>query len=319
MFYVTRVVMLVRQSHGDSSTTIIGSRLAFTLIEMLVVISIVGMLMSLLLPAVQQARESGRRTTCANHLKQIGLAMLSHESALGVLPSNGGWDGQQQIKSASGAMVEITTTDLSLGQTFTWGVGDPRLGPRTQTGSWAFAILPYLEKRDIYNQRAWTIPVSMYVCPTRRPLEAYAVASGDAYGSYNGAGWTWGKIDYAGNAMVVQNRPRCWAMAEFFDGTSHTVLAGEKAFDPGVQTDMSWYWDEPFFLGGSAGTAREGMVILPDGYGISFKGNWGSRHPGGAQFLFADGGVRLVPFSTPWTRMLAFVTPQGEELVSDLD
>ena len=70
-----------------ASRAVRHARSAFTLIEMLVVISIVGMLMSLLLPAVQQARESGRRTTCANHLKQIGLAMLNHESALGVLPS----------------------------------------------------------------------------------------------------------------------------------------------------------------------------------------------------------------------------------------
>ena len=291
-------------------------RPALTLLEVLVVVSIIGMLMSLLLPAVQHARENSRRTMCANHLKQIGLALLNHQSELGVLPSNGGWDGKQKIKSTSGAMVKITTTDLGLQKTLTWGVGDPRLGPRKQTGSWAYAILPYLEKRDVYDRRAWTVPVGVYICPTRRRVESYGVSAGDAYGLYNGAGWTWGKIDYAANAMAVENRPRCWTMAEFFDGTSQTILAGEKSFNPRVQNEWRWYWDEPFFVGGSGGTARTGAEILPDG-ARNFKRNWGSHHPTGAQFIFAYGSVRLLRFDTPHKLVRAYITPQRGDLASD--
>ncbi|HQU44264.1 MAG: hypothetical protein B7Z73_08885 [Planctomycetia bacterium 21-64-5] len=296
-----------------------GGRRGFTLIELLVVISIIGMLMSLLLPAVQQSRESARRATCANHLKQIGLAILNHETAHRVLPSNGGWDGKQEIKSVGGTLFTPFTTDFTVNKTFKWGVGDPTLGPFTQTGSWGYGILRYLERRDVQEGlQGWTVPVSMYVCPTRRALAAESVLPQDGYGKYDGGGWKWGKTDYAANAMIVQKRPRCWQVAEIRDGTSQTVLAGEKAFDAGIENDWSWYWDEPFFLGGSAGTTRQGVEILPDGCGLRLKSNWGAAHPTGAHFLFVDGSVRFLPFALPWTRMLAFVTPRGQEAMGDL-
>lgn len=287
--------------------------------ELLVVVSLIGMLMSLLLPAVQQSRESARRISCANHLKQIGLALSNLENAHRVLPSNGGWDGQQQIKSVSGTLFTPFTTDFTLNKTFKWGVGDPERGPRTQTGSWAYCILPYLERRDIVGGKtAWTVPVSTYVCPSRRRLEAYGVSPQDGYGKYDGGGWTWGKIDYAANAMIVASTDHLWQVAEIVDGTSQTVLAGEKAFDAAMEGDWSWYWDEPFFLGGSGGTARGGPRILPDGSGAAFKGNWGSPHPAGAQFVFVDGSVRLLPYELPWSRLLAYLTPKGREAQDDL-
>lgn len=289
-------------------------RCGLTLLELLVAVSIIGMLMSLLLPAVQQSRENGRRVTCANHLKQVGLAMANLENAHTVLPSNGGWDGKQRIKDIQGNLIEVSTQSFITGKTYVWGVGDPQLGPRTQTGSWAYAILPYLERNDIFNSRAWTTSVSLYGCPSRRPAVCEAVAAQDAYGKYQGGGWSWCKIDYAANGLVVENRPHCFPMAAFFDGTSHTVLIAEKAFDPTVQTDMTWCWDEPFFLGGSGGTMRNGYRLWPDGRGISFKGNWGAAHPSGAQAAFADGSVRLLPFRLDWTQVRALLTPKGEEI-----
>ena len=134
----------------------------------------------------------------------------------------------------------------------------------------------------------------------------------------SGGGWTWGKIDYAANGMLVENRPKCFPMAGIFDGASNTLLVAEKAFDPCVQSDSTWCWDEPFFVGGSGGSARDGFQILSDRCGIKFKGNWGSRHPAGAQAAFADGSVRLLSFDLHWTRVKAFVTPRGEEALADL-
>ncbi|MEX2317298.1 MAG: DUF1559 domain-containing protein [Pirellulales bacterium] len=131
-------------------------RLGVTLIELLIVIAIIGVLVQLMLPAVQSAREAARRTACQNNLHQIGLAAVAHESALKYLPTAGwGW---------------------------AW-IGDPDRGPgKTQPGSWAYQLLPYMEQRDVYEiglgltgdaktdalTRLAATPVALFYCPTRR-------------------------------------------------------------------------------------------------------------------------------------------------------
>src|SRR5205823_4807078 len=140
------------------------------------------------------------------------------------------------------------TLDYTLNETYRWGVGDPRLSARDQTGSWAFSILPYVEQEATFRQRAWSGGVvGLYVCPARRPAVALPVVAGDAYGQYGGGGWTWGKTDYAVNLFAFDNRPVCRPMSGFPDGLSNTILVGEKAFNPEVEQPQSWYWDEPFF------------------------------------------------------------------------
>ena len=139
-------------------------RRGFTLVELLVVIAIIGILMSLLLPAVQAARESARLMQCKNNLKQIGVASLAHESAYGTFPY-GGWG-------------------------FLW-MGDPDQGAGPQQpGGWIYAVMPFIEentiariggglpwadkKRELAKQIAHPVPA--FNCPTRRPaapLEAY--------------------------------------------------------------------------------------------------------------------------------------------------
>ncbi len=161
--------MLVRSSYEPPA------RRGFTLVELLVVIAIIGILIALLLPAVQAVRESARKAQCKNNLRQIAVAFLHHESAQGFLPTSG------------------------------WGrdwVGDPDGGfGSTQPGGWAYSILPYMEQGDLYQSANRLADVSAYgdldpgndptrllstalvatlvsqfSCPSKRPLQLYPIA-----------------------------------------------------------------------------------------------------------------------------------------------
>lgn len=292
---------------------------AFTVIELLVTIVLIGIVVSLLLPAIQQAREMARRMQCSNHLKQVGLGLHQHHDVHGVLPNNGGWIAGETILSASGAAITPATTDLALGTTFNWGVGDPSKPPQRQTGSWLYSILPFVEQQSMYDGRKWEEPVAIFVCPSRRDAVSVEVTTADTFGAYVGGGWKWGKTDYAANVRVIPglagdtgNRsPK--RFANITDGLSNTLLVGEKAIDLDIFAPNSWYWDEPFFLGGSAATARKGVALMRDKRGNDFKGNWGAPHPGGTQFLMCDGSVRVVSYETRWMVITAVLTPDGGE------
>ncbi len=139
-------------------------RAGFTLVELLVVIAIIGVLVALLLPAVQAAREAARRAQCSNQLRQVALGWQLHHDSHQFYPS-AGWG-------------------------YAW-IGDPDRGVgKNQPGSWAYSILPYIEARNIHQlgagasgtaecdaltQLAQT-PISTFYCPSRRPAAAYANA-----------------------------------------------------------------------------------------------------------------------------------------------
>jgi prepilin-type N-terminal cleavage/methylation domain-containing protein len=294
------------------------SRRAFTLIELLVVIAIIGVLIGLLLPAVHKVRARAAELRCMNQLKQIGLAMHQFHDNYKMFPSNGGWDGVQKIPSASGPLFTPQTHDYTTGGTYQWGVGDPKRLPREQTGSWAYAILPYIEQEWVYKQQAWTSSVETYICPSRRQPISQPVVDDDGYGKFWGGGWTWGKVDYAVNLFAFDSRPKCPRMIDFIDGLSSTVLIGEKAFNPEVEKPNSWYWDEPFFIGGSKGTSRGGLALLKDGPDLDwhYKENWGSPHTGVVLFLFGDGSVRGIEREIDELVFAAALTPDGREEVS---
>jgi prepilin-type N-terminal cleavage/methylation domain-containing protein/prepilin-type processing-associated H-X9-DG protein len=288
----------------------------FTLLELLVVIAIIGILVGLTVAGVQKARGAANRTRCLNNLRQVGLALTQHHDVYQLFPSNGGWDGKQTIPSVNGTPVTIST-NTGGSPVYYWGVGQPGLGPKAQTGSWGYAILPFLEQTAMYQERAWTLPLPLYNCAARRSAMALPVPAADEYSTYEGGGWRWGLTDYASNDAVMPNRPNCLRISEIIDGTSNTILVGEKAMDPKNYMTGTWTADEPFFSGGSAGTKRWQPLIVRDAPEISFLGSWGAPHEGGAFFLFVDGSVRLLAFSTPATVVGALLTPDGNEVLPD--
>jgi hypothetical protein len=261
-----------------------------------------------------RAREAAGRLSCSNNLRQIGLAMHQHHDSHGVFPNNGGWDGKQQIQAVGGSWVDVTTWDRALPSPWHWGVGDPTRTPREQTGSWAYAILPFVEQQTMYQQRAWTYAVAVYACPSRRPAVPQPAVD-DQWAAYEGGGWLWGKTDYAANARLVPPRTLCRRTADVTDGTSATIMLGEKALDMNNYLTGSWYWDEPFFLGGSDSTSRKGLTLIRDAPGIALQAreNWGSPHPAGCQFVFVDGSVHLISYTLPVRQFLALLTiDQGD-------
>ncbi|MGN1273487.1 MAG: DUF1559 domain-containing protein [Thermoguttaceae bacterium] len=219
-------------------------RKGFTLVELLVVIAIIGMLVGLLLPAVQQAREAARRMQCGNNLKQLGLACMNHESSNQKFPS-GGWSSSF--------------------------CGDPDRGfGKGQSGNWAYSLLPYLEQNALHqlgsngsntsitkkaSAERMSTAINAFICPSRRTAKLFTVS-----GTYNDSNFsaTQGcKGDYAAcygtttmnatnNATSYPNKvsqikntgnPQPTGiifdvsetkMGEIRDGTTNTYLIGEK-------------------------------------------------------------------------------------------
>jgi prepilin-type processing-associated H-X9-DG protein len=141
----------------------------------------------------------------------------------------------------------------------------------------------------------------------------------DSLGYYQGGGWAWGHIDYGGNSRLFPDRPNCRNLRYITDGTSNTILVAEKAMDADLYQTGTWFWDEPFFVGGSGGTARWGSKLVRDGPGIALetRANWGSAHNAGVHLLMADGSVRPIRHGTPDDVMMKLLTPQGRDPVPD--
>jgi prepilin-type processing-associated H-X9-DG protein len=286
------------------------------LIEVLVVIGIISILVGLLLAAVQNVRQAASRSTCLNNLRNIGLALHNFESNYQVFPSNGGWDGQETVISTRGIAVILTVVEGVNPPYATHhdGIGFPNLSPADQTGAWSYSILPFIEQQAVFQDRDWGVGLKLYMCPARRNANPQVCPDEDEYGFYLTGGWAWGKIDYAANWLVMQNRPDCMPISAITDGLTQTVIIGEKAMAPKNYTSGTWYWDEPYFTGGTGGTARDGTLILRDGNDIVFQHNWGSPHSNGCNFMFGDGSVRPLRFETTQVIVAALMSPAGNEV-----
>ncbi len=193
-------------------------RAGFTLIELLVVIAIIGVLIALLLPAVQAAREAARRMQCTNNLKQMGLALHNYESSVGSLPPT----------------LCITGTTSTV--TWTNGFGaHPRIMPYAEQGPLFNAINFDLDMATVYNTTVRVQVINMLICPSENK-PSYRETSGGKlaisnYGYVVGDWFVWGGLgsSVAGRSAFGPNLSR--RLADFTDGLSNTLWASEgKAF-----------------------------------------------------------------------------------------
>lgn len=312
-------------------------RHGFTLIELLVVIAIIAVLVALLLPAVQQARDAARRTQSVNNLKQIGLAMHMFHDTYGFFPNNGG-DGNYGSPTAQSHNPGVATFGAGWSGPYYWGYASPQDNPRYQHGSYAYAILPYLEQKAVFDIVKPDLGIPALTMPSRRDATPRSVPKTDPIYP----GWTyivpatvpnsWARTDYAANDQVIlpaygSNWGRTLGTRDITDGTSQTILVGEKALDREAVQSGSWYWDEPIVIGGAGGSARCGDSIYTDGAlrelvgGGSYPGcgggNWGSPHPGTARFLLADGSVRSISANIDRNTFRQILKPQDGEVTGE--
>jgi prepilin-type N-terminal cleavage/methylation domain-containing protein/prepilin-type processing-associated H-X9-DG protein len=318
----------------------------FTLVELLVVIAIIGMLTSLLLPAVQAAREAARRTQCSNNLKQIGLALHNYHNVHRAFPA---------------------------GYVSAQGPG----GPADDTGpgwGWATAILPHLEAGNLYTQlqlnkgithvdnaamRTFRLPV--YLCPTDGGEATFTVnVLNDSSTDYstplkdaNGNPVSVGRSNYVGMfgqpeitpdpGLVSTDPDRSVAHRGMFcrnaavriddvrDGTSNTIMVGERSSNlayatwtgavtggqvPPKSPNPNNYDPEgaPVLILGHAGDAADVPPHTPNSAANHVDDFW-SYHPQGANFLFVDGAVRQINDSVSPQVWWALSTRRGGEAV----
>lgn len=276
-----------------------------TLVELLIVIAIIGVLIALLLPAVQMARESARKQACGNNLKQLGLALQNYVAAKKVYPA--------------GYVSKLRPNGDDAGPGWAWGV----------------ELLPYLEQQALYGQVDFDAPVEslaaervrmrslpVFICPSDHQFQAVIDVKMNAYFK---SVCQMAAANYVASAGAV--RPTCIVCRDHFDGvfgrnrqtkpeelldgSSNTLALGERA----AQWSNAVMWgvvagsrlfdnQHPGEFAGGPGfvlgtTFKDGFNICESeendrNASISYAEGFGSQHPGGAYFAFCDGGTRFV-------------------------
>lgn len=297
----------------------------FSLVELLVGLAVVALMLQIMLPAIQMAREAARRVQCQNQLRQVALAVLQHEAAVRRFPC-GGWDW--------------------------WWVGDPDRGNDVrQPGGWVFNVLDYMEQHELRRAgqglhgpaRASAIrnrcetPISLFYCPSRRPSQAYpqrtdvtqpstntvpdlpprraarsdyAINAGSAGGTnypsflppprslqqVDHGHFRWPKTGYFNGICYLRSRV---AAKHVTDGLSRTYLVGEKYLHwAHYATGMDEGDNENLYTGFNNDIFRSGAVMpMRDDRGELVHQNFGSAHSSGFHMTMADGSLRHISFS----------------------
>jgi len=251
-----------------------------TLVEVLVVIAIIGMLVALLLPAVQRAREAARRVGCQNNLRQLGLALHEYHDA--------------HRKFPPGSINEWSWTARLL----------PRLEQNNLYGQFDFGTEPF----EAPNSDKLAVVLPVLICPSdpysdeihvAESLDGIQFAHTNYLGSLDGA-WSKGIFGFKRGIRV----------ADVTDGTSQTLAVGERGVvSDGDDTYGWWTW--------GSGTTLSAVQNFGDG-SYSTPGSiihWWSYHPGGAQFLFVDSSVHFLSYSIDLDTFLGLGTKDGGDIV----
>jgi prepilin-type N-terminal cleavage/methylation domain-containing protein/prepilin-type processing-associated H-X9-DG protein len=253
---------------------------AFTLVEVLVVIAIIGVLVALMLPAVQMARESSRRSSCANNLRQQAVAVKLHEGAHKIFPT-GGWGGE-------------------------W-LGDPDAGygPK-QPGGWIYNVLAYIEQdnlrqlgrglkgaaRDQALVQMMESPIEVFYCPSRRLPQLYPYTGSELKNAKPPEKVA--KTDYAISRTISYEKSEVFMPDIQLQGkgASKTVLAGEKSLAADAHESGGAGDSLVAYVGDSDDIRRESKDSpTPDRRGGA---GFGAAHPSGANIAYCDGSVRFV-------------------------
>ena len=254
----------------------------FTLVELLVVIAIIGILIGLLLPAVQSVRESARRVRCSNNLRQVGIALQNHHASLGEFPA--GVTGFRPFFGGDSSQRNL---------------------------AWSVYLLPFIEQNNLFlsldlelafdhpdNSEAAATMISTFICPSVDPRPDSQLRGGTDYGGIFGE-----RINSPNNppkGMFVFDE--AFTHADILDGSSNTLMVAEDhAFGSGEWINGRNIFDQAFAINAAP----------------AFENDIRSQHPGGALGVFADGHVRFLSDGTELFLLGAICTRASGEVIGD--